>query len=129
MFDLFNSHSATVVRHAPGTFDDNSNYVSGAITNFNVTGDLQPLYRGNALASNEQKLLPEGATSEDARRFYCTRELKTVDQFDKTVADVLTFNHMPAKQWYVWKAGDWNSGLEVDHGCYIIVRLDFDAQR
>lgn len=130
MFDLFNPHCGTVVRHTEGTYDVNSDYTEGYRTKLSVRGDLQPLYKGNSLASKEQVILPAGANAEDSRRFYTKSKLRTVEQFDNTIADTISFKHIPNRTWVVFKEGDWGCGLDyVDHNCYVLVRLDQDAQR
>lgn len=130
MFDLFTPHCGAVERYTEGTYDNNSDYTAGSKVKLSVRGDLQPLYKGTSMSSKEQVLLPAGANAEDSRRFYTKSKLRTVEQFDNTSADIISFKHIPNRSWVVFKEGDWNCGLEyVDHNCYVLVRLDQDAQR
>lgn len=129
MYDFFNPHKALVTRTGEVTYNEDSDPIQGPSTTFDVKGDAQPLYKGNALASLKQRLSEAGVDSEDAKRFYTNSVLRSADQFDKHTADTLIFNHIPNRKYYVFMEGDWNSGLEVDHNLYILVRMDYDAQR
>ncbi|MEA3330609.1 MAG: hypothetical protein U9Q29_02825 [Campylobacterota bacterium] len=112
--DAFDGFEETVVlkRQSPGDYDENGNWMDGAITRTNILGVVQ------SLNSDELLILPQGDKTKETVKIHTKTVLKSANEFTKTKADNIEY------QGSVWNVSAVNNRNTI--GNYykaILVRL------
>lgn len=87
MTKLLGAETATFKRYGAMTRDpDTGRTAGGAPVSTEFTGSFQPL------SGREREALPEGVRSSESLKVYTNEPLRTADQHDGVLADVVTYN-------------------------------------